>query len=412
MKAYVPWTYRFLRYLWSFKLTMTGRFVAAAMCVASLGTVSVVIPVYQVFFVASGLLVTALVLGIATRTPVKLVGNFPERTTAGTTTELKYRLVNRGRHSVLDVSLEMPYRHSAFRVEPASGCIPVLKAGESGTLAVELTARRRGVHSSPALMAVSTFPFGLVRTALGQHRVGKLTILPAFHPIRELDVPLSTRYQPGGIALSSQIGESPEYIGNREYVPGDNTRRLDHRSWARLGRPVVREYQEEYFCKIALILDTYVPARRKVGADGFPELEAAISVTAAIVDVLSRGEYVIDLFAAGPELHVFRSGRHTAPFDYVLDLLAGVAACRRNPFDELTPAVQDQAESVSTTICVFLNWDEDRERLCQAMVEAGSRLKVILVHDGTAESPPVFGHFDDFVQLSVEDIRRGEFESL
>ena len=74
-----------------------------------------------------------------------------------------------------------------------------------------------------------------------------------------MDLDVGKRYQPGGIALTSHIGESPEYIGNRDYRPGDSLRRIDPRAWARLATPIVREYSEEYYCRIALVLDTYVP---------------------------------------------------------------------------------------------------------------------------------------------------------
>src|SRR5690606_31114912 len=99
-----------------------------------------------------------------------------------------------------------------------------------------------------------------------------IIILPSFEPLAGLTLPVGTRYQPGGIALTSHVGESPEYIGNREYVPGEPIRRLDFRAWARTGRPVVREYQEEYYCRVALILDTWIAPGRKAGPAGFAEL--------------------------------------------------------------------------------------------------------------------------------------------
>ena len=122
-------------------------------------------------------------------------------------------------------------------------------------------------------------------------------------PLVDVSVPVGMRHQPGGIALTSNIGESPEYIGNREYVPGEPVRRIDFRSWARLGKPVVREFQEEYYCRIALVLDTHVVPKMtwgsferwaegwyfpyEQGPEEFPELEAAVSMTAALADALS-----------------------------------------------------------------------------------------------------------------------------
>ena len=208
----------------------------------------------------------------------------------------------------------------------------------------------------------STFPFNLCRTASrpadapdGAHRKS-LLLYPRFHPIAGIAVPVSARYQPGGIPLSSSVGESPEYIGNREYHPGDSMRQIDHRSWARLAKPIVREFQDEYYCRLALVLDTFVPGKTRPGPEGFPNLEAAISLAAAVADALARGEYIIDIFAAGPELYTFRAGRHTAHFENTLEILACVDACRTNPFRVVTPALMEELTSISTVICVFLDW--------------------------------------------------------
>lgn len=61
--------------------------------------------------------------------------------------------------------------------------------------------------------------------------------------------------------LSSSTGDAIEFVGTRDYREGDPPRNIHWRSWARRGAPVVKEYQEEYFCRIALILDTFLPAR-------------------------------------------------------------------------------------------------------------------------------------------------------
>ena len=138
----------------------------------------------------------------------------------------------------------------------------------------------------PPVRAFSTFPLNLYRTPAGQSEPWTLLILPNFHPLQGIDVPIGARYQPGGIALTSNLGESPEYIGNREYVSGDSIRHIDFRAWARLSMPAVREYQEEYYCRIALVLDTFTGKEHAPSPDGFPDFEAAVSLTAAVADAL------------------------------------------------------------------------------------------------------------------------------
>jgi uncharacterized protein (DUF58 family) len=241
-----------------------------------------------------------------------------------------------------------------------------------------------------------------------------------------LSIPLATRYQPGGIALTSRVGESMEYIGNREYIPGEPARRLDFRSWARLGRPVVREFQEEYYCHVALILDTQLSSWSKndslFGAlwSGFkhgwndadsPAFEAAVSMTAAVAESLSHGEYIIDLFAAGPDLHVFRSGRHTAHFENVLELLACVGTSSIDPVDTLLPALSEELASVSTAVCVLLDWNVSRRRLVQAIRDVGCELKVVIVRDNETTLPVDPGDAE-FVCVSSTEVQSGKVVEL
>ncbi|HAH46136.1 MAG TPA: hypothetical protein DCM07_15040, partial [Planctomycetaceae bacterium] len=134
-----------------------------------------------------------------------------------------------------------------------------LPRGESVDVTVTIDAPQRGFYALPKLGVHTLFPFHLNRSGNAALPGKSLLVLPAFHRLNSVDLPVGSKFQPGGIALTSNVGESPEYIGNREYVPGEPARRLDFRSWARLGKPVVREYQEEYYCRKQLILDTYMP---------------------------------------------------------------------------------------------------------------------------------------------------------
>jgi len=412
---YRSFTIRFAKYLWRQwrnEITRGGQFLVYAFMVSAFGAVSVQMPIYQVF---CGLLTLWLVtgfVGFVLRPKVSISGNFPEKTTAGESITGEFTLTNISRWPSYDVAVGLFELPRSLRQIDGDLTVPVLASGAREKHRVTLQPLKRGLYELPKLRAYSMFPFRIVRFGNCEHRCRPLLVLPAFHAAEGIDVPVGSRYQPGGIALTSNVGESPEYIGNREYVPGDSVRRLDFRSWARLGKPVVREFQEEYYCRIAMILDTFVPSDRKADPEGFADLEAAVSVTAAVADVLSDGEYIIDLFAAGPELHVFRAGRHTAHFENLLELLACVDACRDNPFDVVTPAVNDELGNISTAICVFLDWDESREQLARTALEAGCSLKIIVVRDTETTLPIDDWQATEISQYSTAQVRRGSLGVL
>ena len=404
--------YRYLRYLWTYRFTAGGKWVIAGLLLsAALGSASVEVPIYQIFCALFALLCVDRFAGFLLRPALEVRGAFPARATAGQVVTGRYELVNRGKRTAYDLGLRffrLPRSFDAAAPEATLGHLP---PGQHLSATVGLRPRRRGLYALPPPRAYSTFPFNLTRDGRSQAEAPKVLVLPHFHPLAGLDVPIGTRYQPGGIALTSNVGESPEYIGNREYVPGDSARRIDHRSWARLARPVVREYQEEYYCRVALVLDTFVPPRRRAGREGFADLEAAISLSAAVADVLSRGEYLIDLFAAGPELYVFRAGRHTAHFENILEIVACVEACRRNPFETIAPALADELTNISTVIGVFLDWDASRRHLARTAVESGCSVKLLIVRDGETSEPIDFDE-GQVTPLSIAQIRQGGIEVL
>jgi uncharacterized protein (DUF58 family) len=211
-----------------------------------------------------------------------------------------------------------------------------------------------------------------------------MLVYPRFKPLRTFEIPTGQRHQPGGLELVSAVGDSEEFVGLREYRPGDRLRDLHHLAWARHGRPIVREYNQEYLTRIAMAVDTFRPRRTLRGTRA---VEAVISLSAAVADALAREEYVVDIFAAGPELYHFQAGRSLAFLDDILDVLACVEECRDDPFPKLGPALLDDIGQISTVICVLLDWDESRQAFVREIESRGALAMVIVVRDGTTTVP-------------------------
>jgi uncharacterized protein (DUF58 family) len=395
-------------FLWVFRLTTSGKYLAGAclLCVVT-GSSTLELPIFNLFLGVAALFATAFLMGALARPRVTVSGGLPEKASAGQPVVCSVALRNASGRRIQDLSASLFGMPPALKATQPAAVIEALEPGQTGSVSFEVLPLRRGLHQLPRLRPYSTFPFGLLRTGAKPVQGKPLLVLPSFHPLADIHVPVNSRYQPGGIALTSNVGESPEYIGNREYRSGDPWRHIDFRSWARIGKPVVREFQEEYYFRIALVLDTYVPGRSRAPREGFRELEAAVSLSAAVADALAKGEYIIDIFAAGPELYVFRAGRHIAQFENVLEILACVDACRTNPFDVVTPAVGEELTSVSTVICVFLDWDATRRELVRTALESGCQVKVLIVRDGETTLPITDGATEDIAVYTPEAVRSG-----
>ncbi len=374
--------------VWHFDLTGGGRILLAAIFFSGLaGCMTFLVPIYNTFVALIFLYVACYAVSLLVHPRISLSGSFPKKAMAGRRVDAEFTVTNNSRVPTYDLSLRMFSLPRSLKQTNADATLVGLGGRGTGKLTFELMPLKRGQYELGDLYAYSSFPFNFFRRLGTIRPMGSLLVLPSFSPLQRIDAAFSFRYQPGGIAFSSNVGESPEYIGSRDFRPGDPLRRIDFRSWARLAAPAVKEYQEEYYCRAALVLDTFVARRRKAPKTGFPELEAAVSLSAAITEALSRGECIIDVFAAGPQLYVFRAGRHTAQFENILEILACVDRCPSAPFDVLGPAVADELASISTVICVMLDWDEPRRQFVLAAAAAGCRTKVIVVRDGETTLP-------------------------
>ncbi len=132
-------------------------------------------------------------------------------------------------------------------------------------------------------------------------------------------------------------------------------RHIHWRSWAKAGKPIVKEFEDEFFVRHALVLDTF---------DDEPHsevLEEAVSVAASFACTVLTQESLLDLLFVGAQSYCFTAGRGLAHADQMLEILASVRACGDKPFATLEHLVLGHVSVVSGCICVLQKWDEARK---------------------------------------------------
>ncbi|MDQ7825051.1 MAG: DUF58 domain-containing protein [Candidatus Eremiobacteraeota bacterium] len=395
------------------KLTPSGRIIFWILVLSSgLGFYSFTIKIYYVFIILFALFfVSFIYTGLFSylKPPRLEVSHAPPgRSTCGHSVRVRIQVRNLSAKNYYDLTVTEgalpPFIHEH---QEGAHYIPHLPPHGETSCEVVLEFTRRGHYVLPGIEVESSFPFGIGKGMRRFPQEKSLLVYPRFHHLTSLDIPVGKRYQPGGIALTSNLGESTEFICTREYRVGDSPRFIHWRSSARLGKPVVKEFQEEYFCRIALLLDTYVPPGSKQKA--FESLEAAISLSAAVADNLSRKEYIIDIFAAGPNVYHLQAGRSLAYLENILDILACIEHCSTPPFEKLEPILLENLSQITTCIMVFLDWDEPRERLVRTARALGTAVKAIIVRDGapSADPAPYEGLVGKIALISPDDEKRG-----
>jgi len=197
--------------------------------------------------------------------------------------------------------------------------------------------------------------------------------LPRRYSVPALALPGARKYQHGGVALASAIGESDEFVSLRDYRPGDPMRHIHWRSWARTGRPIVREFQDEFFVRHALILDAFAAPEQTAA------FEEAVSVAASFACAIDTQESLLDLMFVGSQAVRFTVGRGLSHMEQALEILAAVQPCREKPFRALQNLVLQHAREVCGCIAVFLDWDEPRRELVRQLKALDLPVLVLVV---------------------------------
>ncbi|QDT37298.1 DUF58 domain-containing protein [Stratiformator vulcanicus] len=410
-RSLVGWMFNSLWKQWRDDLTPAGKILVWCVVLTGLGAVTVQMPIYQMFCALIVLLSGAATVAVMFRPKVEIEGSLPARTTVGIETTAVLTVTNRGMFPAFDLSVAAFDVPAGLECEIDQHIVGRLDPGRSVRLPLRIKPKSRGTYQLADVRAYSLFPFGIGRAGKKGVKLDPLLVVPSFEPMERFRLSAADRYQPGGIALSSRIGESPEYIGNREYVPGEPIGKLDFRAWARTGEPVVREFQEEYFVRVALILDTHISRFLKVGTTGPRDFEAAVSLTAAVADALSSEEYVIDLFAAGPELYRFRYGRSTGNFEHVLEILASVESTSKETLDVLANTILNELNQISAVVFILTGWSPSRRALLESVREAGCEVRAFLV-SGDVKLPPPTEIDAGVVRLTPAAIETGFSEGL
>jgi uncharacterized protein (DUF58 family) len=265
-------------------------------------------------------------------------------------------------------------RTIAFRLATVKeASVPLIAPNEAAEVHVEVMPLRRGVLRFTGVTLARTDPLGLARAAATLPLPQSVLILPRRYPVPAIALPGTAKYQEGGVALASSVGQSEEYVALRDYRNGDPLRHIHWRSWARVGKPVVKEFEDEFFVRHALVLDTFTD---HLHGEVFEE---AVSVAASLACALPTQESLLDLLFVGPQSYRFTAGRGVAHVEQILEILASVRACSDQPFRALEHLVLGHIKAVSGCICVLMAWDEERRNFVEKIQALGVPVQVLVI---------------------------------
>lgn len=376
--------------------TREGRLLTLLVMAIALASVDVQsTQVFLLWAALSGLLLASLVGRHFFRLQrVKLTAHCPPRVTEGEALEIRLSVNNSSQQAHQALRITGPFLPwDGAWVSPA----PRIAELEPGTTAERTTHARfieRGEHHLDVFNAACLVPLGLAVGPSVESDGCRFTVLP--RPVKVTSLALSQANLDAGAKLGAKAsrgrGAGLELLGVRGYRPGDPVRDLHVRTWARTGKPHVREYQPTYEGRYLLLLDA-------AGARDEPAFEASIRLTAGICTLWMDQGQICDLALTGEAGVVHGIGSYRESLTAALDRLARVAP-NSLPVDDVLDRIASLTSDEVEAIVVVTSSPERQHRIEATLRRMGhpSRTLCLVKRRGDA-------HADQLVASEVMDGR-------
>lgn len=298
-------------------MTITARCLGLGIGAALLVTVGTVLSYPELALLGTaGLLVVGYAAGYASWQPRLAVRRsvHPDR-------------VARGEQCVVTLHVDGGRRRGAVNLLAEERCgdrwLPVpltrLRSGTGTTVRYPVPTERRGVLPVGPLRVLRRDLFGLVSVARQHGEPVGVWVRPRVHPLRAV---------PAGVArsLDGQHDRVPHgsitFDSLREYVVGDELRRVHWRTSARVGQLMVREHVDTSLPRLVVLLDNRAVAHPDTVAGASETFEVACEAAASVISAATRAELPVSLRMVVDDPQVAGTARHP------LDRLAEVALAR------------------------------------------------------------------------------------
>lgn len=255
--------------------------------------------------------------------------------------------------------------------------IKSIPAKTTSSTVIKLIPKRRGYIHFKRSVLLKPDPFGLSNAFKNITQANTVLVLPKRYKVPTISLPGIRRYQRGGVHHAGSVGDSQEFISLRDYRPGDPIKNIHWRSFAKQSIPVIKEYQDEFFVRMGMVLDTFIENKNEL------LFEEAVSVTASLIESPSNNDSLLDLMFIGNEAYKFTSDRGVSNLDRMLEVLACVNVCHDKSFDNLSTLVFRNIDSLSALMCIFLGWDQARQEFVKKIRALNIPVLVVVLEESS-----------------------------
>ena len=263
-------------------------YIVVWFCLLAMGLYQQINLILLIAGLAAGPVMASFVVSAAMLRKLRVVRRVPPYVFSGEPLNLDYMLENARRYTaVLALFIEDEVVPLDRSVSGSSGVSPRVfyarvPGGSRERLRWQGTSPKRGKYRFRTMELVTRSPFGLLERRVTLSEPDELTVYPTvgqlsrrWHLVRRQ----ATEMHRG--QRHDRSAQQQEYHGLRDYRPGDSPRWIHWRTSARLGHPMVKEFEQQNDQDMAILVDPWLP-RSKATPEQREALEQAVRFAATV----------------------------------------------------------------------------------------------------------------------------------
>ena len=140
---------------------------------------------------------------------------------------------------------------------------------------------------------------------------------------------------------SPYFGQSIEFVQHREYVPGDDIRRVDWKVWSKTDKYYIKQYEEETNLRTSILVDA--SESMQFGSGDTTKFDYASTVAAALTYLLLRQQDAVSLSIFDEEIRTRTPSRsQQTHLGAILSVLAVQNPSQKTDMSQILRAVADE----------------------------------------------------------------------
>ncbi|MCK9495722.1 MAG: DUF58 domain-containing protein [Dehalococcoidia bacterium] len=245
--------------------------------------------------------------------------------------------------------------------------------------------RLRGVYEVGPLRVTARDPFGFFRVTRTFGSTATVLVYPSAPELPNFYVPPANLPGEGRIRRRTH-NITPNVAGLRPYAPGDSYNRIHWPTTARLGQPIVKQFELDPASDIWIVVDLQRSVHVGEGEESTEEM--AVSVAASVCRYFIQQNRSVGLITFGQRLRIDEPDRGQNHYTRMLETLALARAVGDAPISNLLFEESRRFGRHTTVLVITPSTEESWPLSLISLASRGVKVAAILVEANTFGDAP------------------------